>query len=91
MLRLRSSCFSATASTFQIHFLGWFLTTLLALLPHRQDLHHPDEDVDEVKFEADTLVHGIPLDDTPLRQPGIVEDLLHIIKGEPAEDGKTAP
>lgn len=65
-----------------------FLANTLLLVPlHSQNLHHPDENVDKVEFKADALIHGIPLDDTSLRQSRVVEDFLDIVERKTAKDG----
>lgn len=61
----------------------------LPVLAHAQDLHHADEDVDEIELKADTLVDDILLDEPALRQASVVEDLLHVVEGEATEDGKS--
>lgn len=59
---------------------------LLPPLLHPQDLDHPDEDVQEVEFEADTLIHHIFPRLAPLRQSGMMQDLLRVIEREASED-----
>lgn len=56
------------------------------VLPHPQNLHHPDEDVEEIQLQADTLVYHILLDHASFGKPGMVENLLHIVEGEATED-----
>lgn len=63
---------------------------LPAVVLHHQNLHHPHEDVDEVELKRNALVNGILADDAALRQAGVVQDLLDVVQGEAAEDGKTA-
>lgn len=60
------------------------------LLAHAQDLHHTDEDVQEVELEADALVDRVLLDQAPLRHARVVQDLLDVVEGEATEDGQTA-
>lgn len=59
------------------------------VLVQHQNLHHADENVQKVQLQRDTLVDGIPLDNTSLSQTGVVKHLLYIIQGEAAKDGKT--
>ncbi len=59
---------------------------LLPPLLHPQDLHHPYEDVQEVELEADTLIHHILPRLAPLRQSGMMQDLLRVIEREASEN-----
>ncbi|KKA17376.1 hypothetical protein T310_8777, partial [Rasamsonia emersonii CBS 393.64] len=74
--------------SFLNHLVNRHLSPVLTL--HSQDLDHPDEDVDEVEFQADALIHRVLLDNAPLGETGVVQDPLHIIQGEAAEHGETA-
>lgn len=60
------------------------------ILLHHQYLHHPDEDIEEVQLQANTLVDRVLLDDTPLGQSGVVEHFLHVVQGEATKEGKTS-
>jgi hypothetical protein len=62
---------------------------LLPVVAHAEDLHHANEDVDEVQLEADTLVDNITLHVAALGETGMVQDLLDIVEGEATEDGQT--
>lgn len=72
----------------------WCYTTALWSLPlsllHAQYLYEPDEDVDEVQLQADTLVNCIPLNQATLGKSCTVQDSLYIVKGEAAENRQTA-
>lgn len=59
---------------------------LLPPLLHSQDLHHPYEDIQEVELEADTLIHHILPRLAPLRQSGMMQDLLRVIEREASEN-----
>jgi len=59
------------------------------VVPHSKNLYHANEDVDEVKLEANTLVHNVTLDVATLGQTSVVQDLLNIIESEAAEDSQT--
>jgi hypothetical protein len=69
-------------------------TTVASLLPpvlaHGENLHHADEDVDEVELEVDGLVDGVLGHEALLRHARVVQHLLHVVQGEAAKDGKTA-
>lgn len=65
------------------------ICSLLPPLLHGQDLHHADEDVDEVEFERDGLVDGIASEHASFGHSGVGEDLLGIVEGEAAEDGQS--
>jgi len=58
-------------------------------LLHGQDLDHTDEDVNKVQLEPNGLVDWVPSHQTSLTHPGVVQDLLHIIKSEASKDGQT--
>lgn len=62
---------------------------LSSVLLHHQDLDHPDEDVEEVELQRDTLVDGITAHNTGLGQARVVKHLLDIVQGEAAKDGET--
>lgn len=62
---------------------------LSSVLLHGQNLDHTNEDVDEVKLEANGLVDRITLDQTALAETGVVEDLLDVVEGEATEDDET--
>jgi hypothetical protein len=63
----------------------------LFLLLHSQNLHHPDEDVDEVQLKTDRLIDSISLHQTPFCKSRPMQDTLHIIECESTEDGQTTP
>lgn len=48
-------------------------------LLHHQNLHHPDEDVQEVQLKRNALVHWVLLDHALLGQPGMVQHFLDIV------------
>ena len=56
---------------------------------HAKDLDHADEDVDEVKLEADTLVDNVTLHVSTLSKAGVVQNLLDIIESEATEDSQS--
>jgi hypothetical protein len=62
---------------------------LPVVAPHAEDLDHADEDVDEVKLEADTLVDNVTLHVSTLSEAGVVQNLLDIIEGEATEDSQS--
>lgn len=64
-------------------------SSLPSVARHAQDLHHSDEDVDEVKLETNALVHDISSHSTSLCHSCVVEDLLDIVECETTEDDKT--
>ena len=72
-----SPCFFRTAS-------------LPVVPPHAQDLDHADEDIEKVEFEADALVDGVGAEGADLRHARVVENLLHVVQREAAEDGQAA-
>lgn len=59
------------------------------VVPHSENLYHANEDVNEVKLEANTLVHNVALDVAALGQTSVVQDLLNIIESEATEHGQT--
>ena len=62
---------------------------LSAALLHHQDLDHPNEDVQEVELERDTLVDRVLLDDARLGHPRVIQDLLDIVESEATKDSET--
>jgi hypothetical protein len=62
---------------------------LPVVAPHAEDLDHADEDVNEVKLEADTLVDDVTLHVATLGKTGVVQNLLHIIEGEATKDSQS--
>ena len=59
-------------------------------ISHAQDLDHSDEDVEEVKLKADTLVDDILSHKAGLSKSGVVKDLLDIVECEATENCKTS-
>lgn len=74
----------------QVHFTFKPKEDLLPVVaPHTEDLDHADENVDEIKLEADTLVDNVALHVTTLSKASVVQNLLDIIESEATEDSKT--
>ena len=67
----------------------YFGLLLPPVLLHGQDLHHSDEDVDEVQLEVNGLVDRVLGHEATLSHAGVVEDLLHVVQCEATEDGET--
>jgi hypothetical protein len=59
-------------------------------LRHAQDLHHPDEDVEEVQLQTDTLVHHILPHHSPLGHPRMLQNLLDVVQRKAAKHGEPA-
>ena len=66
-----------------------FLLPVVA--PHSEDLHHPDEDIDEVQLQTNTLIHRIPLDQAPFRHSRMVQDFLDIVQRFSPKDPQASP
>jgi hypothetical protein len=64
------------------------LSSVVAL--HTENLYHTNKDVDEVKFEANTLVDWVSADYTALSKTSAVQDFLDVIESEAAKDSKTS-
>ena len=58
-------------------------TTSLPLIPHPQNLHHSNKNVQKVQLQTDTLIHHILLDHPRVRQARMMQDLLRIVQREP--------
>ena len=60
---------------------------MILLLPPK-DVQNPDENINKVQLKANTLIDRILLLEAALRQPGIVQNLLHIVQGNAAKHGE---
>lgn len=59
-------------------------------LLHSENLHHADEDVDEIELQRDALVDRVLLHQATLSKPGVVENFLHVVESEATEDSQTS-
>lgn len=74
---------------FFLYFIGRFACLSLAVLVGAENLHHADEDVEEVELEGNALVDGVAAHDTTLSQTSMVQNLLDIVEREAAKDSQT--
>ena len=58
-------------------------------LLHGQNLNHSHEDVDEVEFERNRLVHSVLLHLPALSHASVRQDLLDVVESEAAENDKS--
>lgn len=78
----------------QSHLISAFLSfssfsLLSPPLLHGQDLHHTDEDVDEVELEGDGFVHGVASEHAAFGHTCVGQDLLGVVESETAKDGQS--
>lgn len=63
---------------------------LLPLVPHAQNLHHADEDVQKVQLETNALIHHVLLQHPRVGQPRVVQNLLRVVEREASKHGQPA-